>query len=162
MGKCEIGMIGLGVMGRNLLLNMADDGHAVAGFDKDLIKVDALTKEAEKRDVTGRTQYRGAPLLPRHTARIMMLVPAGKPVDDVIQSLLPHLTKGDIIIDGGNSHYRDTDRHVAQLAQKGIPFLGVGISGGEFGARHGPSIMPGGDRDAYERSAPSSNPSPQK
>jgi 6-phosphogluconate dehydrogenase len=154
MGKCELGMIGLGVMGRNLLLNMADHGYSVAGYDKDLIKVDALAKEAGKRNVEGVRSLGdmlGSLVAPR---AIMMLVPAGKPVDAVIDSLLPHLTKGDILIDGGNSHFRDTDRRIAALAPKGIAFLGVGISGGEAGARHGPSIMAGGDRDAYERVRP--------
>jgi 6-phosphogluconate dehydrogenase len=154
MGKYELGMIGLGVMGRNLLLNMADHGYSVAGYDKDLIKVDALRKEAQKGNVDGVRSIEellGSLVSPR---AIMFLVPAGKPVDDVIEGLLPHLTKGDILIDGGNSHFRDTDRRIAALAQKGISLLGVGISGGESGARRGPSIMAGGDRDAYERIRP--------
>jgi 6-phosphogluconate dehydrogenase len=84
----------------------------------------------------------------------MILVPAGPPVDAVIRDLLPHLKSGDMIIDGGNSHFNDTDRRGEALAKKGIQYLGVGISGGELGARHGPSMMPGGPRDAYERVRP--------
>lgn len=151
----DFGMIGLGVMGRNLLLNMADHGFKVIGFDKDEQKTTAFEKAA-----TSGTTVKGVSNLKAMTdglslpRRIMMLVPAGKPVDDVIESLLPLVQPGDIIIDGGNSHYTDTLRRVQYLSEKGIHFMGVGVSGGEQGARTGPSIMPGGDQEAYPHVQP--------
>jgi 6-phosphogluconate dehydrogenase len=144
------GMIGLGTMGRNLLLNMADHGFAVTGFDLDAAKTAALESSATPgtavKGFNTLAEMVGALEKPR---RMMMLVPAGKPVDDVIKSLLPLLDKGDIVIDGGNSHYTDTLRRVKFMEDKGFHFMGVGISGGEQGARTGPSIMPGGDSEAY-------------
>jgi len=150
----EIGMVGLGVMGRNLLLNMADHGHSVAGYDTDATKVAALRQEAENRDIRGAADIKEFIALLRKPRAVMMLVPAGAPVDSVIKDLLPHLDKGDLIIDGGNSYFKDTDMRARNLAAKGIHFLGVGVSGGEEGARHGPSIMPGGPNEAYERVRP--------
>jgi 6-phosphogluconate dehydrogenase len=146
----KFGMIGLGVMGRNLLLNMADHGFPVAGFDLDATKTTTLESSA-----TPGTTVKGFNTLAEMVQALekpramMMLVPAGKPVDDVINSLLPLLEKGDIVIDGGNSHYTDTLRRVKFMEEKGFHFMGVGISGGEQGARTGPSIMPGGDSEAY-------------
>ncbi|MBP9903653.1 MAG: NADP-dependent phosphogluconate dehydrogenase, partial [Verrucomicrobia bacterium] len=140
----EIGMVGLGVMGRNLLLNMADHGHSVAGYDKDVAKVAALRKEAENLNIRGAESLPEFLDLLRVPRAVMMLIPAGAPVDAVIHDLLPHLAHGDLIIDGGNSHFTDTDLRARMLAERGIQFLGVGVSGGEHGARHGPSIMPGG------------------
>ena len=151
----KFGMIGLGVMGRNLLLNMADHGFAVVGFDKDTQKTATLESSA-----TPGTQVKGVNTLAEmiqlleKPRKLMMLVPAGKPVDDVIHDLLPLLEKGDIVIDGGNSHYTDTLRRVNALQEKGFHFMGVGISGGEQGARTGPSIMPGGDPEAYPHVQP--------
>jgi 6-phosphogluconate dehydrogenase len=150
----EIGMVGLGVMGRNFLLNMADHGHSVAGYDKDAAKVAALRQEAENRDIRGAADIKKFVALLRKPRGIMMLVPAGAPVDSVIKDLLPHLDKGDLIIDAGNSYFKDTDVRARSLTAKGIQFLGVGVSGGEEGARHGPSIMPGGPKEAYERVRP--------
>jgi 6-phosphogluconate dehydrogenase len=147
----EIGMVGLGVMGRNLVLNMADHGCAVAGYDKDAAKVEALRTESVERNVGSASNILDFIALLRKPRAIMMLVPAGAPVDSVINDLLPHLDKGDLIIDAGNSYFKDTDMRARDLAVKGIQFLGVGVSGGEEGARHGPSIMPGGPKDAYER-----------
>lgn len=151
----DFGMIGLGVMGRNLLLNMADHGFKVIGFDKDEQKTTAFEKAASSgttvKGVSNLKAMTDGLSLPR---RIMMLVPAGKPVDDVIESLLPLVQPGDIIIDGGNSHYTDTLRRVQYLSEKGIHFMGVGVSGGEQGARTGPSIMPGGDQEAYPHVQP--------
>jgi 6-phosphogluconate dehydrogenase len=149
--KYEIGMVGLGVMGRNLVLNMADHGFSVAGYDNDAAKVEALRKESAERKVIGAANVLDFIALLRKPRAIMMLVPAGAPVDSVIKDLLPHLDKGDLIIDAGNSYFKDTDVRARTLADKGIQFLGVGVSGGEEGARHGPSIMPGGPKDAYER-----------
>jgi 6-phosphogluconate dehydrogenase len=146
----DFGMIGLGVMGRNLLLNMADHGFSVIGFDKDESKNSALEAAA-----TPGTTVKGVPDLAHMVQqlqtprKVMMLVPAGKPVDDVIASLLPLLEKGDVIIDGGNSHYTDTLRRVQSLQGTGINFMGMGVSGGEQGARTGPSMMPGGNEEAY-------------
>ena len=155
MKQYEFGIIGLGVMGRNLLFNMADHKYAVAGLDLDQGKVEALAKEAtDQQDVKGTTsaeEFVGMLKTPR---AILLLVPAGKPVDGAINSLLPYLEKGDIIVDGGNSYFPDTDRRVAELAKKEIHFFGMGISGGEKGARFGPSMMPGGDEKAYERLQP--------
>ena len=148
----DFGMIGLGTMGRNLLLNMADHGFKAIGFDKDPEKAKLLENSATSgtivKGVNALTEMVGKLAVPR---KIMMLVPAGKPVDDVINSLIPVLTPGDIIIDGGNSHYTDTIRRVNFVREKGFHFMGIGISGGEKGARTGPSIMPGGDLEAYKQ-----------
>ncbi len=148
-GEYVFGMIGLGTMGRNLLLNMADHGYAVAGHDKDKSKIDLLSAEAGALKVQGFQNLQEFVGSLRRPRAIMMLVPAGKIVDAVIDELLPVLDSGDLIIDGGNSHYTDTDRRVTRLQQAGLHFFGMGISGGEEGARRGPSMMPGGDRDAY-------------
>ena len=148
--KYVFGMIGLGTMGRNLLLNMSDHGFKVAGYDKDVSKVELLGKEAGKGIVVGFTspaEFVNSLQKPR---AVMMLVPAGKIVDSVIAEIAPLLDKGDLIIDGGNSHFTDTNRRVEELKEKGLHFFGMGISGGEEGARKGPSMMPGGDPPAYE------------
>ena len=142
-------MIGLGTMGRNLLLNMGDHGVKGAGFDTDASKGELLEKESTHHNLKGFSdvkEFVDSLKLPR---AIMMLVPAGKIVDDVIGSLLPLLDKGDILIDGGNSHFTDTNRRVEELEKQGFHFFGMGISGGEEGARRGPSMMPGGDKEAY-------------
>ncbi len=150
----DVGMVGLGVMGRNLVLNMADHGYAVAGYDRNLSQVRALQQEA------GAGRVRGAETLEEFLSllavprTVMMLVPAGPPVDAVIRDLSPHLVAGDLIIDGGNSHFKDTDLRARTVAARDIQYLGVGISGGEHGARFGPSLMPGGPREAYERVRP--------
>jgi 6-phosphogluconate dehydrogenase len=152
--KFEIGMVGLGVMGRNFLLNMADHGFSTAGYDKDATKVAALRQESGDRPVRGATDVVEFIGLLRRPRAVMMLVPAGAPVDSVIKDLLPHLEKGDLIIDAGNSYFKDTDVRARNLTGLGIQFLGVGVSGGEEGARRGPSIMPGGPKEAYERVRP--------
>lgn len=142
-------MIGLGTMGRNLLLNLADHDFAVAGYDKDAEKIQLLAEEGSGKPVRGFTDI-AAFVQSLHTPRsIMLLVPAGKIVDSVIAELLPLLTPGDIIIDGGNSYFTDTNRRDAALSAAGFHFFGMGISGGEEGARFGPSMMPGGDKQAY-------------
>ncbi|HEY1718033.1 MAG TPA: NADP-dependent phosphogluconate dehydrogenase [Verrucomicrobiae bacterium] len=152
--QCEIGMVGLGVMGRNLVLNMADHGFSVAGYDKDANQVEALKKESAERKICSAASLRDFIALLRKPRAIMMLVPAGAPVDSVIKDLLPHLEKDDLIIDAGNSYFKDTDLRASNLTAKGIQFLGVGVSGGEEGARHGPSIMPGGPKKSYKRVRP--------
>jgi 6-phosphogluconate dehydrogenase len=119
--RFEIGMVGLGVMGRNLLLNMADHGCAVAGYDKDAAKVEALRQESKERDVRGAADIKEFIGLLRRPRAVMMLVPAGAPVDSVIKDLLPHLDKGDLIIDGGNN--------LLHAERKGVHLV-VGCSGG--------------------------------
>ncbi len=147
----DFGLVGLGVMGRNFILNVADNGFTAFGNDLDEEKVNALIKEGGDPTKVNATVdasvFVNALSSPR---KIMLLVPAGKVVDIVIDSLLPHLDKGDIIIDGGNSFFTDTDRREAYLKEKGINFFGAGVSGGAKGARKGPSIMPGGSREAYQ------------
>ena len=150
----EIGMVGLGVMGRNLLLNMADHGFPVAGYDMDLAKVEALRQESKQRKVRGAANIQDFIALLRRPRAVVMLVPAGPPVDSVINDLLASLQPGDLIIDAGNSYFKDTDVRARIVAAKGMQFLGVGVSGGEEGARRGPSIMPGGPKEAYERVRP--------
>jgi 6-phosphogluconate dehydrogenase len=151
----DFGMIGLGVMGRNLLLNMADHGFSVVGFDKDPQKTATLESSASAgTTVKGVNSLADMIKALKKPRKLMMLVPAGKPVDDVIGDLIPLLDKGDIVIDGGNSHWTDTLRRVSSLQEKNIHFMGVGISGGESGARKGPSIMPGGDPVAWPHVQP--------
>ncbi len=150
----EYGMIGLGTMGRNLVLNMADKGFSVAGYDKDPEKA-ALLQAG-----TGQAQVQGFSDLPSFIAAlkkpfvILLLVPAGPIVDAVINDLTPHLSEADLLVDCGNSHFTDTERRIKSCASRGIHFMGAGISGGESGARFGPSIMPGGDKTAYDRMEP--------
>jgi 6-phosphogluconate dehydrogenase len=153
--KYDFGMIGLGVMGSNLLLNMADHGFAVIGYDTNPDKTSLFESSAPKNTVVKGVNSLAEMVNSLKTPRkMMMLVPAGNAVDSVIGSLSPLLQKGDIIIDGGNSHYTDTLRRINQLKDKGFHFMGIGISGGEEGARKGPSIMPGGDEEAYKEVAP--------
>jgi 6-phosphogluconate dehydrogenase len=151
----DFGLVGLGVMGRNFILNVSDNGFTAFGHDLDTEKVQALREEGGD---TGRVDasenletFVKALVRPR---KIMLLVPAGKIVDAVIGNLLPFLDKGDILIDGGNSFFTDTDRREAYLQEKGIHFFGAGVSGGAKGARLGPSIMPGGSRIAYKEVKP--------
>jgi 6-phosphogluconate dehydrogenase len=150
----DYGMIGLGTMGRNLVYNMCDHGYSVAGFDKDTAKVESLVNDADGKKVTGTHNLKDFFAALKSPKVIMLLVPAGAPVDAVVAELKPFLSKDDLIMDCGNSHYTDTDRRTEALAKEQIHFMGVGISGGEFGARRGPSIMPGGAREAYEHIAP--------
>ncbi|HEX3385303.1 MAG TPA: NADP-dependent phosphogluconate dehydrogenase [Mucilaginibacter sp.] len=147
--KYDFGMIGLGTMGRNLLLNMGDHGVKGAGFDKDASKGQLLEQEDQHGNLKGFSEVEPFVASLNTPRAIMMLVPAGKIVDDVINELLPLLDQGDILIDGGNSHFTDTNRRVADLEAKGFHFFGMGVSGGEEGARRGPSMMPGGDKEAY-------------
>jgi 6-phosphogluconate dehydrogenase len=150
----EIGMVGLGVMGRNLVLNIADHGFAVAGYDQDPAKVAELRRESGERAICAATNTADFIALLRPPRAIMLLVPAGAAVDSVIHELVPLLGPGDLIIDAGNSWFKDTDLRAKTLAAAGLHFLGVGVSGGEAGARHGPSLMPGGPKSAYERVRP--------
>lgn len=155
MNKFDFGIVGLGVMGRNLLLNIASHKFAAAGLDLDTEKVNSLQQEADSdHTIEATTDVKHFVELIQKPRAIMLLVPAGKPVDSAIASLLPHLDPGDIIIDGGNTYFTDTDRRFLELSAKGIHFFGMGISGGEKGARFGPAMMPGGDQKAYERLRP--------
>jgi 6-phosphogluconate dehydrogenase len=151
--KYDYGMIGLGTMGRNLVFNMNDHGYSVVGFDKKKEQVATLTKEAGDKKVSATLhldEFVKSLKVPRV---IMMLVPAGKVVDEVIAELKPFLAENDLLIDCGNSHFTDTNKRNEELAKSTIHFMGVGISGGELGARYGPSIMPGGPKNVYERVA---------
>ncbi len=153
--KYDFGLVGLGVMGRNFILNVADNGFTAFGNDLNKEKVQALIEEGGNPDKisasTDAQEFVDALSTPR---KIMLLVPAGKIVDIVIENLLPMLNKGDIIIDGGNSFFTDTDRREVYLKEKGINFFGSGVSGGAKGARRGPSIMPGGSKEAYQHIKP--------
>jgi len=146
----DFGLIGLAVMGQNLILNAADHGFNVIAFNRTVSKVDHfLANEAKGKSIEGAQSIEEFVSKLKKPRRMMMLVMAGKPVDDFIETLLPFCEKGDIIIDGGNSHYPDTNRRTKYLAAKGIRFVGSGVSGGEEGARYGPSIMPGGNEEAW-------------
>jgi len=147
--KFDIGMVGLGAMGRNLLLNLADHGYAVAGYDREADRVKAILHHSPGRVIRAVENLQECMMLLKVPRVIVILVPAGPPVDAVIRELLPFCQPGDILMDCGNSHFTDTNLRQKALAKKGIHFLGVGISGGELGARQGPSIMPGGPREAY-------------
>ena len=148
--QADIGLIGLAVMGQNLILNMNDHGYTVAVFNRTTSKVDRfLENEAKDTRVIGTHSLEELVSVLKRPRRVMIMVKAGWPVDATIEQLVPLLEKGDIIIDGGNSHYPDSTRRTRELAEKGILFIGTGVSGGEEGARHGPSIMPGGAPDAW-------------
>ncbi len=144
-------MIGLGTMGRNFLLNIAEHGISGVGYDLDAAKRQLLIDEGKGMPLDVGTDLSDFLAKLESPRNIMLLVPAGPIVDKVIADLVPHLDKDDLIIDGGNSHFTDTDRRIAELEAKGVGFMGIGVSGGEEGARHGASIMPGGRRDFYER-----------
>ena len=148
--KYRLGIVGLGVMGRNLVLNMADHGFAVAGYDKDKEKVKKLNEEGQDKSVHGFDQVVDFVNSLTQPKVVMMLVPAGQPVDSVINDVLLYLSENDILIDAGNSFFRDTDERATKLSSKKIFYLGAGVSGGAHGARFGPSIMPGGPKQAYE------------
>ena len=143
-----IGLIGLGVMGRNLALNIADKGYSVAGWDAEPAARSAFAAGPAGPDLDSLIHGLAPP------RALLLMLPAGEAVDRVIAALRRHLEPGDLIADGGNSHYRDSQRRAAALAEAGLLFLGLGISGGEAGARHGPAIMAGGDPAAYARLEP--------
>ena len=149
--KADIGLIGLAVMGQNLVLNMNDKGYKVAVFNRTVSKVDDFLSDAAK----GRKTIYGAHTVEEFVGlltrprKIILLVRAGEAVDQFIEILLPHLEKGDLVIDGGNSHFPDTIRRTAYLEEKGLLYIGTGVSGGEEGARNGPSMMPGGSPKAW-------------
>ncbi|MGI3294884.1 decarboxylating NADP(+)-dependent phosphogluconate dehydrogenase [Neisseria sp. SLRRB23] len=153
--KGNLGLIGLAVMGQNLILNMNDHGFKVVAYNRTVSKVDEFLKgAAQGTDVIGAYSLQDLVDKLEKPRKIMLMVKAGSVVDDFIEQLLPLLDKGDIIIDGGNANYPDTTRRTRNLSEKGILFVGMGVSGGEEGARHGPSIMPGGDERAWEAVKP--------
>jgi 6-phosphogluconate dehydrogenase len=147
---CDIGLIGLAVMGQNLVLNMDDHGFRVAVYNRTTAKMkEFIDGPAQGRMIVGAESLQELVSLLKRPRRVMIMVKAGQPVDEFIETLLPLLEPGDIIIDGGNSNYLDTTRRTSYLEQKGFLFVGTGVSGGEEGARHGPSIMPGGSPAAW-------------
>lgn len=155
MAECDIGLIGLAVMGQNLILNMNDHGFTVAAFNRTTSKVDDfLNGPAKGTKVVGTKSPKELVDSLKTPRKIMFMVKAGPAVDALIEELLPLLEKGDILIDGGNSHFPDTQRRVDTLAEKGILFVGCGVSGGEDGARYGPSLMPGGHEEAWPHVKP--------
>ncbi|KAI6086205.1 decarboxylating 6-phosphogluconate dehydrogenase [Hypoxylon rubiginosum] len=146
----DLGLIGLAVMGQNLILNMADHGFTICAYNRTVSKVDNfLANEAKGKSIVGAHNNQEFISKLKKPRRVMLLVQAGKAVDDWIETLLPLLEKGDIIIDGGNSHFPDSNRRTKYLSTKGIRFVGSGVSGGEEGARYGPSLMPGGNEEAW-------------
>lgn len=148
--SADIGLIGLAVMGQNLILNMNDNGFVVCAYNRTTEKVDKfLANEAKGTKIIGAHSLKELAEKLKRPRRVMLLVKAGSAVDQFIENLLPYLEKGDIIIDGGNSEYTDSERRCKSLAEKGILFVGSGVSGGEEGARYGPSLMPGGNAEAW-------------
>ena len=155
MSKADIGLIGLAVMGQNLVLNMNDHGYTVAVFNRTLAKVDEfLSKGAKDTMVIGTRSLEELVSVLKKPRKVMLMIHVGQPVDEFIERLIQLLEPGDMIIDGGNSYYPDTIRRTAYVESKGLHFLGVGVSGGEEGARHGPSIMPGGSPAAWSHVKP--------
>ena len=142
----DIALIGLAVMGQNLILNMNDHGYTVVAFNRTMSKVDEFLNDAAKgrKTIIGAHSIEEMVGLLKRPRKVMLMVKAGKAVDDFIEQLLPHLEPGDLIIDGGNSHFPDTIRRTKYLESKGLLYIGTGVSGGEEGARFGPSMMPGG------------------
>ena len=152
MSKQQIGVVGLAVMGKNLALNIESRGFSVSVFNRSPEKTKELVEEFPQKKLVGTysvEEFVASLEVPR---KILIMVKAGKPTDDTIEQLLPFLTKGDILIDGGNAFFPDTQRRNKELQEKGFRFIGTGVSGGEEGALKGPSIMPGGQKDAYELS----------
>jgi len=155
MNSADIGLIGLGVMGRNLVLNMSDHDFRVAVYNRTTAEVDDfLENEASSRDIIGAYTLEQLVSSLQSPRMIMLMIKAGSPVDATIEALIPLLERGDIIIDGGNSHFEDTARRVALLQEHQMHYVGAGVSGGEIGARFGPSIMPGGDAAAWPHVRP--------
>jgi len=148
--KSHIGLIGLAVMGQNLALNIARKGYKVSVYNRTAQRTEEFVKNrVTNEEIEPHYDIESFVKSLERPRKIILMVKAGKPVDDTISQLLPHLEPGDLIIDGGNSHYMDTERRFKELSEKGILFLGMGVSGGEYGALYGPSLMPGGSREAY-------------
>lgn len=155
MSKADIGLVGLAVMGENLVLNMESHGFTVAVYNRTVSKVDDFVNGRGKgKNIIGAHTIEDLIANLKKPRKVMLMVKAGKPVDDFIELLIPHLEKGDIIIDGGNSHFPDTTRRTQYVESKGLLYIGTGVSGGEEGALKGPSIMPGGSKDAWPHVKP--------
>ena len=155
MNKADIGLIGLAVMGENLVMNMESKGFTVAVFNRTSEKVTNFVEgRAKGKNIIGTYSIEELVANLKAPRRIMLMVKAGKPVDDFIEMLIPHLSEGDIIIDGGNSHFPDTIRRTQYVESKGLLYIGTGVSGGEEGALNGPSMMPGGSPAAWEHVKP--------
>ena len=153
--KADIGIIGLAVMGENLILNMESKGFTVSCFNRTVDKVDRFIEgRAKGKNIIGTHSVEEFCASLARPRKVMLMVKAGRPVDDFIETVLPHLEEGDIVIDGGNSHFPDTIRRTNYLAEKGFCYIGTGVSGGEEGALKGPSIMPGGNPDAWPHVKP--------
>ena len=151
----DIGLVGLAVMGQNLVLNMNDHGYTVAVFNRTVSKVDAFMEgNAKGANVIGAHSIEELASVLKRPRRVMLMVKAGPAVDAFIDQLLPYLEPGDIIIDGGNSNYNDSIRRTEYVESKGLLYIGTGVSGGEEGARYGPSIMPGGSPEAWPHVRP--------
>lgn len=150
----DFGIIGLGTMGRNLLLQIADRGFTAAGLDTNVEQVAAMEAEIRHRKIYATDDVSDFLAALNRPRRILLLIPAGAPVDAVIETLMPELANGDILVDGGNSHYKDTERRMEYLGHRGFHFMGLGISGGEEGARKGACLMPGGDLQVWLQVAP--------
>lgn len=150
MAKQQIGVVGLAVMGKNLALNIESRGFSVSVYNRSSAKTEEFLEEAKGKQVVGTYSIEEFVESLEKPRKILLMVKAGTPTDATIQSLLPHLEKGDILIDGGNTYYKDTQRRNKELAESGIHFIGTGVSGGEEGALKGPSIMPGGQKEAHE------------
>ena len=155
MKKSDIGLIGLAVMGENLVMNMESKGFTVSVYNRTADKVEKFVNgRAKGKNITGTYSLEELVASLEKPRKIMMMIKAGAPVDDMIEKLIPLLEKGDIIIDGGNSHFPDTARRTAYVESKGLLYIGTGVSGGEEGALHGPSMMPGGSPEAWESVKP--------
>jgi 6-phosphogluconate dehydrogenase len=154
MADLAIGMVGLGVMGRNLVLNIEEKGFSAAAYDAWPEPVDKFVAQTAGKRIRGFKEIGEFVRSLRKPRRIIMLVKAGDVVDKTIAALKPHLEKGDMLVDAGNEYYPNTERRTRELEEAGIRYFGMGVSGGEKGARHGPSMMPGGDKTAYEELAP--------
>jgi len=150
----QFGVIGLGVMGENLALNIEEHGTPVAVWNLESDWVDRFVNENSSRHIVGTKTFEEFTRALSRPRRILMMIKAGAPVDQTLEKLAPHLAAGDIVIDGGNSYFKDTQRREAKYRGSGLNFFGMGVSGGEEGARHGPSLMPGGAREAYEHMRP--------
>ena len=146
----DIGLVGLAVMGENLVLNIESKGFQVTVYNRTVQKVnDFLSGRAKGKNITGANTIEDLIASLKRPRKIMLMIKAGAAVDEMIETLIPHLEKGDIIIDGGNTHFPDTNRRTAYVESKGLLYIGTGVSGGEEGALKGPSIMPGGSKAAW-------------
>ena len=155
MSKADIGLIGLAVMGENLVMNMESKGFTVAVFNRSTEKVTNFVEgRAKGKNIIGTYSIKELVENLKTPRKVMLMVKAGKPVDDFIEMIIPHLEKGDIIIDGGNSHFPDTIRRTKYVESKGLLYVGTGVSGGEEGALKGPSMMPGGSNEAWQHVKP--------